>query len=91
MTNKVMQKEVIEMYRNKFVLGKGAGMIGGDMIQKRGSECILFCKRATPNIFNIKDGFAIVPGAQECFNDGVCMISNFTKVVLVFDHAKVRR
>ena len=75
-----LQKEIIETYKNKFVQ-KG----GSDMIKKGESECIVFCKKVAPNIFDIKDGFAVVSGAENCFNDGVCMISHSTKVVFVFD------
>lgn len=55
--------------------------------RKAASECILFCKRLTPNVFDIKDGFAVVNGVEDCRDDGICMIANFTKVVFVFDQA----
>ena len=82
MRNSFMKKETIATYKNRFVQGRGVGMI-----RKGASECIVFCKKVAPNIFDIQDGFAVVAGAENCFNDGVCMISNFTKVVFVFDHA----
>jgi hypothetical protein len=80
MRNNTMQKEIMETYKNRFVQARGS-----DMIQKTESECVLFCKKVTPNIFDIKDGFAVVGGTENFYNDGVCMISNFTKVVFVFD------
>ena len=86
MKNATTRKGVIETYQNKFLRGKSLGIIS-----KAGSECILFCKKVTPNVFSIKDGFAIVPGAKDCFNDGICMISNFTKVVFVFDQTRKQK
>jgi hypothetical protein len=83
MKNNAMQREIIQTYKNKFVQEKGAGSI-----RKGESECIVFCKKVTPNIFDIKDGFAVVAGAEDLYNDGVCMISDFTKVVFVFDQGK---
>jgi hypothetical protein len=56
-----------------------------DMVGNAEPECILFCRKVAPNRFDIKDGFAVVPDTAGCFNDGVCMISNFTKVVFVFE------
>ncbi len=82
MKNAVIQEEAVKTYSNRLLQRKNSTMDQAD-----GSECILFCKRVTPNIFNIKNGFAIMTGTEECFNDGVCMISNFTKVVFVFDNA----
>ena len=80
MKSVAMQREIIQTYKNKFVQDRGTGIV-----RKGESECIVFCKKVTPNIFDIKDGFAIVAGSEELYNDGVCMISNFTKVVFVFD------
>ena len=74
------RNDIVETYKKRFVQGEVSEIIG-----KGESECILFCQRVAKNIFNIKDGFAIVPESEHCFNDGVCMISNFTKVVFVFD------
>jgi hypothetical protein len=83
MKNSVMEKESLETYKNRFIHRKNAGPLGTG-----GSECILFCKKVSENVFDIKDGCAFVAEAKECFNDGVCMISNFTKVVFVFDQAQ---
>ena len=85
MKNGTMQKEIVEMSRSRFVRDKGPGMA-----RKGESECILFCKRRTSNIFDIKDGFAVVAGVENCFNDGVSMIVNFAKVVFVFDRTEKR-
>ncbi|MBF0485083.1 MAG: hypothetical protein HQL16_01085 [Candidatus Omnitrophica bacterium] len=74
-----VQKESVGAYKNRFTQNRGF-----PAVKKGESECILFCKRVTPNIFDIKDGFAVISGAEDCFNDGVCMISDFTKVVFVF-------
>ena len=86
MRNSAVQEEVIQTYKNRFVQERGSSVI------KRGeSECIVFCKRVTANIFDIKNGFAVVGGAENLYNDGVCMISDFTKVVFVFDHTQFRK
>jgi NAD-dependent dihydropyrimidine dehydrogenase PreA subunit len=78
MKSGTLKNDFIKTYKNKFVQERGLN-------RSAGSECILFCKRVTSNIFDIKDGFAVVAGAENCINDGVCMISNSTKVVFVFD------
>ena len=82
MKSAVLPKDIIQTYKNRFIEENSMGLV-----KKGGSECILFCKKVTPNIFNIKDGFAVVSGAEDAYNDGVCMISNFTKVVFVFEKA----
>ena len=48
MKNGTMQREIVETYKNRFVQDRGTGMI-----RKGESECILFCKKVTPNIFDI--------------------------------------
>jgi hypothetical protein len=83
MKNSAMQKGIVEMYRNRFVQDKGVGLIS------RGeSECIVFCKKVAPNIFDIKEGFAVMAGTKDFYNDGVCMISHSTKVIFVFDQVQ---
>ena len=86
MKSAILQRDIIQTYKNRFVQDRGS-----DMIRKGESECIVFCKKVAPNILNIKDGFAIVSGMEDLYNDGVCMISNFTKVVFVFDQAQARK
>jgi hypothetical protein len=81
-----IQKETIEAYKNRFVKEGGLGING-----TAGSECILFCKKVSPTIFDIKDGVALLSGTGGYYNDGVCMISNFMKVVFVFDQAQEDR
>jgi NAD-dependent dihydropyrimidine dehydrogenase PreA subunit len=81
MKSGAMKNDIIQSYKNRFVQERG-------MNRSAGSECIVFCKRVTSNIFDIKDGFAVVSGAENCANDGVCMVSNSTKVVFVFDQAQ---
>ena len=81
MKSGALKNEVIKAYKNRFVQERGLN-------RSAGSECIVFCKRVTSNIFDIQDGFAVVTGAENCVNDGVCMISNATKVVFVFDQAQ---
>ena len=80
MKNSVMEKNIIETYKDRFVQERGA-----DVIKKGESECIVFCKKVSHNIFDIKNGFAVVGGSEHLYNDGVCMISNVTKVVFVFE------
>ena len=86
MRSPILQHDKVSMYRNKFGQSEWAGTG-----RNEGPECIVFCKQGTPNHFEIRGGFAVVPKAADCFNDGVCMISNFTKVVFVFDQGKVGR
>ncbi len=77
----VMERgSAVETYKHRFARAAGAG---GP--RKGASECILFCKRITPNLFEIKDGFAVLAGDGNYSNDGVCIISKATKVVFVFD------
>jgi hypothetical protein len=75
-----IQKDIVKPYKNRLVQGNDTGIL-----RKGVSECILFCKKVAPNMFDIKGGYATVPDAENCFHDGVCMISDFTKVVFVFD------
>jgi hypothetical protein len=81
MKSAILKNEVIKTYKNRFIQERGLN-------RGVGSECIVFCKRVTSNIFDISDGFAVVTGAEDCANDGVCMVSNSTKVVFVFDQAQ---
>lgn len=80
MSNYSMQKGSVETSKNRLLRDKCPGPS-----QTVSSECILFCQRVGPNVFNIKDGFAVVSIDESCYNDGVCMISNSTKVVFVFE------
>jgi NAD-dependent dihydropyrimidine dehydrogenase PreA subunit len=84
MKNCIMQEEAIKTYRNKLIQSNEDPWTKKDS----SSECILFCKKVTPNIFNIKNGFAVIAGSEKCFSDGICMISNFTKIIFVFDETK---
>lgn len=83
MKNRAAAQTTIAAYKNRFIQGRGV-MTGGNGV----SECILFCKKVTPNIFSIKDGFAMMYDADEYVDDGVCMISNLTKVVFVYDEVR---
>ena len=82
MRNNVMERDIIETYKNRFVQERGDGVV-----KKGESECIVFCKKVAPHIFDIKNGFAVVGGGENLYNDGVCMISNSTKVVFVFEQS----
>lgn len=86
MRNIAMQREIMETYKNRFVQDSVSGMF-----RNTGSECVVFCKKVAPNVFNIRDGFAVVSGTEGCYDDGVCMISNSTKVVFVFDRPQEER
>ena len=74
------QRSAVETYKHRFAHAAGAGGA-----RKGATECILFCKRVTPNLFEIKDGFAVLAGEGNYSNDGVCIIASGTKVVFVFD------
>ena len=83
MKSGTLRNDVIKTYKNRFVQERG---LNGST----GSECIVFCKRVTSNVFDISDGFAVVSGVENCADDGVCMVSNHTKVVFVFHHSEER-
>lgn len=53
--------------------------------KKDANQCVVFCKKVAPNVFDVQRGIAVVGGARTCFNDGACMISPETKVVFVFE------
>jgi len=59
---------------------------GSDVPEKEVDHCVVFCKKVGPN-FDINKGVAIVNGAKELFNDGICMIAPGTKVFFVFEQA----
>lgn len=80
MKSVMVSRNGIEAYKRRFAQARGMGMG-----KKGATECILFCKKVTPNLFEIKDGFAVLAGDGDHFNDGVCIIANTTKVVFVFD------
>lgn len=52
---------------------------------KAANQCIVFCKKMAPNVFDIKKGLAVIRRMETGFNDGVCMIAPETKVVFVFE------
>jgi len=56
-----------------------------DLPEKEVNHCVLFCKQVAPYVFDIRKGVAVVGGAQDLFNDGICMIAPATKVVFVFE------
>ena len=58
---------------------------GVEGAQKEPNHCVVFCKKVAPNVFDIKKGVAVVNGAKDLFNDGICMIAPATKVVFVFE------
>ncbi len=68
------------MFKNRLPRQKGLGIAGTD-----GSECVVFCKKVGPNSFDIKDGFAILRGDPNVYDDGVCMVSQSTKIFFVFE------
>jgi len=49
------------------------------------NQCVVFCKKVAPNVFDIRKGVAVVDGANNLFHDGTCMIAPSTKVVFVFE------
>ena len=60
--------------------------LGGDEEYPKGTNrCIVFCKKVSPNVFDISKGVAMVSGDKNFFNDGICMIAPATKVVFVFE------
>jgi len=54
-------------------------------VRKDENRCIVFCKKVSPNVFDISKGVAVVGGAKTFFNDGICMIAPSTKVVFVLE------
>ncbi len=83
MRTSVMAEGIAKGYRNRLVQEAGLGIAG-----ERVSECIIFCERIAPNMFDIKGGVAMISDMESCFNDGVCAIPNVTKVVFVFDQSE---
>ncbi len=83
-----MEREIMpdhaaeEFYR--YLIPPDAFM-GSERPKKKINHCILFCKKMSPNVFNISKGVAVVEGAETCSNDGICMIAPSTKVVFVFE------
>lgn len=52
---------------------------------KVNNHCVVLCKKVAPNVFDIRKGVAVVGGAKNLFNDGICMVAHSTKVVFVFE------
>ena len=62
------------------------GIFGGsEEPQPKANRCIVFCKKISPNLYDISKGVAMVAEAKSFFNDGICMIAPATKVVFVFE------
>ncbi|MBF0384338.1 MAG: hypothetical protein HQL27_00560 [Candidatus Omnitrophica bacterium] len=83
MERKIMVDYKAEAFYRRIIPAKSFEEI--ENAQKEPNHCIVFCKKMAPNIFDIKKGAAVVGGAKDLFNDGICMIAPAMKVVFVFE------
>ncbi len=84
MESKLMQECETEKFYQYLI---PPNVLGGlERQQKEDNHCVVFCKKVSENVFNIRKGIAVVNGVKTCFNDGICMIAPDTKVVFVFEN-----
>ena len=53
--------------------------------KKEENQCIVFCRKIAPNVFDIKQGLAVIRGTETNCGDGICIVAPETEVVLVFE------
>ena len=83
-----MKKEIMPEYEGELssrFLFPPHDFEGSKKLKQSENHCVVFCKKVAPNVFDISKGVAVLAGAENLTNDGICMIAPAAKVVFVFE------
>lgn len=84
MTPKTIETNVVEAFGREFVQGNVPEI---NEVRCLGcSHCVVLCKKLGPNVFDLKEGIAVVARPDSCIGDGACMMACPTKAIFLMSH-----